>query len=69
MPRFDGNGPIGLGPISGRGMGLCNRRGVRATRFISSKNELAFLEEEERELERELGIIREEKAALKEELK
>ncbi len=69
MPRFDGNGPVGLGSVSGRGMGLCGRRGMRATRFISSKNELAFLEEEEQELERELEIIREEKIALKEELK
>jgi hypothetical protein len=23
MPKFDGTGPIGQGPISGRGMGYC----------------------------------------------
>ena len=24
MPRFDGTGPVGLGPRSGRGMGKCS---------------------------------------------
>jgi hypothetical protein len=23
MPRFDGTGPMGLGPLTGRGMGYC----------------------------------------------
>ena len=23
MPRFDGTGPLGLGPMTGRGMGYC----------------------------------------------
>ena len=23
MPRFDGTGPIGMGPLTGRGMGFC----------------------------------------------
>ena len=25
MPRFDGTGPNGLGPMTGRGMGKCRR--------------------------------------------
>ncbi|MEM2916545.1 MAG: DUF5320 domain-containing protein [Candidatus Woesearchaeota archaeon] len=25
MPGFDGTGPMGLGPMTGRGMGLCGR--------------------------------------------
>ena len=24
MPRFDGTGPMGMGPRTGRGMGRCN---------------------------------------------
>lgn len=30
MPRFDGTGPLGMGPFSGRGMGYC------AIRFLLS---------------------------------
>jgi len=44
-------------------MGL-NCCGCRYRRFVSPKNELVALEEEERALERELAVIREEKAAL-----
>ncbi len=75
MPRFDGTGPMGYGPGTGRGLGPCGagmRRGwgwggygYGARRFISPKNELAALEEEEQMLEAELEAIREEKAALK----
>ena len=64
MPRFDGSGPQGRGPRSGRGIGCCGRR----RQFFSPKNELAFLEEEEKVLEEELAIIREEKMALKDQL-
>ncbi len=71
MPKFDGTGPSGQGPRSGRGMGSCGHRmrfcGRR--RFSSPKNELAFLEEEEQTLEKELAIIKEEKAALEDQLK
>jgi len=75
MPGFDGTGPMGQGPRTGRGMGPCGGmrhwlgcwggygRGFR--RFISPKNELAALEEEEKMLEQELAAVREEKAALK----
>ena len=30
MPRFDGTGPRGTGPVTGRGMGYCNPAGARA---------------------------------------
>jgi|LSQX01.3.fsa_nt_gb hypothetical protein len=35
MPRYDGTGPWGQGPMSGRGMGPCNRgfRGGMGHRF------------------------------------
>jgi hypothetical protein len=26
MPGFDGTGPMGQGPMTGRGLGPCNRR-------------------------------------------
>ena len=70
MPQFDQTGPAGEGPGSGRGMGTCGagmRRGAGCCgrrRFISPKNELAALEEEEKALEKELETVREEKAAL-----
>ncbi len=70
MPKFDGTGPVGQGPMTGRGMGPCGRgvvygRGFGFRRFFSPKNELLSLEEQEKTLEEELEIIREEKAALK----
>ena len=74
MPRLDGTGPMGQGPMTGRGLGFCGggarqgwgcRGGYGFRRFISPKNELAALEDEERMLEEELAAIKEEKAALK----
>lgn len=76
MPGFDGTGPMGQGPGTGRGMGYCgagmrlgrNSRGgygFGRRRFISPKNELNALEEEEKMIEDELAAIKEEKAALK----
>lgn len=69
---MDGSGPMGQGAGSGRGMGPCGAgmRGAWAScgfgrrRFISPKNELAALEEEEKMLEEELSALREEKKAL-----
>ena len=74
MPRLDETGPLGYGPGTGRGLGPCGagmRRGwgywgsYGSRRYISPKNELAALEDEEKMLEEELSAIREEKAALK----
>jgi len=75
MPRRDGTGPMGQGAGTGWGMGPCGtglRRGWGCRGgygfgfhgFISPKNELAALEEEEKILEKELEAIREEKSAL-----
>lgn len=33
MPRFDGTGPAGDGPLTGRGAGLCNKQYKR--KFIN----------------------------------
>lgn len=79
MPRFDGTGPMGQGAGTGRGLGPCmggTRRGWGCggygygfRRFISPKNELAALEDEEKMLEEELAAIKEEKTALKDQQK
>ena len=79
MPKFDGTGPMGQGSRTGRGLGPCGggmRRGWGCwgggfgfRRFISPKNELAALEDEEKMLEEELSAIREEKVALKDQQK
>jgi len=69
----------GLGPCAGadrQGFGFgrgINRRGcgfgIGCRRFISPKNELAALEEEEKMLEEELALVKEEKDALKNQAK
>jgi len=80
MPKLDGTGPMGQGAGTGRGMGPCvggMRRGWGCwggygygfRRFISPKNELAALEDEEKMLEEELTAVKEEKAALKDQQK
>lgn len=82
MPGFDGTGPVGAGPGTGRGLGPCGagmgwrRRwgcygcgffGFR--RFISPKDRLAALENEEKLLEEELEAVKQEKAALSDQQK
>ncbi len=78
MPRLNGTGPMGQGPRTGRGFGSCGHGmgrggygcgncyggGYNSQRFISPKNELIVLEDEEKILEEQLSIIREEKKAL-----
>jgi len=76
MPKLDGTSPMGQGAGIGRGMGFCGagsgmRRGYRGgygfgrRRFISPKNELSALENEEKVLLEELEVIKAEKEALK----
>jgi hypothetical protein len=73
MPGFDGTGPNGLGPRSGRGMGRCNetqtsdgwygrgmgRRGMGRGRYC----QVAPLANQDR-----LAILKEEKRRLEEEI-
>ena len=66
MPAFDGTGPRGFGPMTGRGFGSC---GYRYRRFYSPRNELAALEQEIKELEEEIAILREEKKTLEDQKK
>lgn len=73
---MDGTGPMGQGAGTGRGMGSCgagNRMGQGCCggygqgrrRFISPKNELSALENQEKMLLEELEVIKNEKEALK----
>lgn len=70
MPRFDGTGPLGYGPVTGWGMGFC--RLVRGRGFgwknfkfgprfmrLTKKDELENLEEEVKALEEELQAVKE----------
>lgn len=76
MPRMDGTGPMGAGPMTGRGLGICGGgMGVgRCGRgrgwgfwgsFRSPKNQLQALEDEEKILVEELEAVKAEKEALK----
>jgi len=69
MPKFDGTGPLGYGPMTGRGMGPCRfgtgggfgwgyGRGFER-RFFTRKEEKEELEEEMKDLEKELEAVKE----------
>jgi hypothetical protein len=61
MPTRDGTGPLGCGPLTGRGMGPCGyglRRGFGRFRYnksltLSAEEEKKILEAELREIEAE----------------
>jgi len=69
MPRLDGTGPYGYGPMSGRGMGPCGRgmghgRGFGRRSFgynwrMNSKEESEVLKDEAEILEEDLKAIKE----------
>lgn len=65
MARFDGMGPQGLGPGTGRGMGPCgagrgrNFGGRFGRRFYSKNEESEMLKEETKDLENELKAMKE----------
>lgn len=76
MPKFDGTGPMGLGPGSGWGRGPCGmgrRRGFgggfgRFWKFgsqVTPKEEKDILKEEAEALEEDLKAIKERLAQLK----
>ncbi len=62
MPRFDGNGPLGYGPGTGRGFGPCGGGmgyGARYRRFYTKEEESELLKEEAESLAEELKAIKE----------
>ncbi len=77
MPKMDGTGPLGQGPMTGRGMGPCGGGmrmgccgrgqgwGAGFRRFFRApKNQLQALEEEEKMLTEELEAVKAEKEVL-----
>lgn len=68
MPRFDGSGPMGQGPMTGRGLGSCNAgfsrggrcRGFGWRRFFSPQEEKKDLESYREELKAELEVVEKE---------
>ncbi len=75
MPNFDKTGPAGAGPRTGRGMGGCMPgygygcgcgygRGMGMGRFVSPKNQLMVLKQQEAVLTEELEMLREDIAEL-----
>lgn len=71
MPKFNGTGPMGYGPGTGRGLGPCCTNGYgygrKLRRFASTKNELKALKEEKEMLEDELKALNEEILSLEKE--
>lgn len=70
MPNFDRTGPMGQGPLTGKGLGLCGLglkrgwgRGFGFRRFFSLSKE-----EKKKILEDEMKILEEELNAIKKEL-
>ncbi len=63
MPKFDGSGPLGYGPMTGRGMGSCQYGAGygmgRGRRFYSRKEEAEMLKEEIKDIENELEAAKE----------
>lgn len=65
MPRFDGTGPAGYGPMTGRGFGPCARDfGFRQFQRWLPQDELTELELAEKELTAELEAVRQRKQDL-----
>ena len=78
MPRFDGMGPMGQGPMTGRGLGPCGGgmgysrgygrglgRGFGFRRFFSQKEEVEDLKSYQEDLKAELKAIEEELKGVK----
>jgi len=63
MPGLNGTGPLGYGPMSGRGMGYC-RGGYMGRRYFSRREEAELLKEEVGELQKELEAAKERLAEL-----
>ncbi len=59
MPRFNGTGPTGHGPRTGRGFGPCGCGVGYGRRFFTKKEETDLLQEEVEELEKELEVAKE----------
>ena len=77
MPRLDGTGPAGMGPMTGRGLGPCggrmqNRFGQmrRRSAFCPARFAVGFSKEEQKKiLDAELKDLEAEKQSIEERIK
>lgn len=72
MPGFDRTGPLGQGPMTGRGMGYCGKGFSRGRGFGMGRRffQPRLSEKEEKEiLQEELKAIEEEKNEIEQRLK
>ena len=63
MPRFDGTGPCGFGPMTGRGMGCCGAGYGRGRGFDRDYYRAPITKDQEKEM------LKEEIKALQERIK
>lgn len=76
MPRYDGTGPAGQGPMTGRGQGPCNnycagcgrRLGLGKLGFRFPRQEPLDKQEQKKLLETELDAVRADLDAINKEL-
>lgn len=59
MPKFNGTGPLGYGPGTGRGLGPCGGGMRQGRRFYTKKEESELLKKESETLAEELKAIKE----------
>jgi len=64
MPRFDGTGPRGMGPMTGRGMGYCavplsRSRGAQPSgyTYCDRECEMAYLKDKARSIQEQISKI------------
>jgi len=70
MPAQNGTGPQGLGPMTGRGFGLCRQISPTRCQFCTYPNQPAKATEKDQKqfLEQELKRLQEEEKVVKEAL-
>jgi hypothetical protein len=61
MPNMDGTGPMGKGPMTGRGMGNCrqypSRKGGGRWQSLSKEERLKLLSEDKKIIEKEIADL------------
>lgn len=69
MPGFNGTGPMGIGPLTGRGFGPCGRGFGWRYQYLSNEPVTLTKDEEKKILEAELKEIDLEKQEIEKRLK
>ena len=59
MPGMDRTGPLGMGPLTGRGMGRCRWKTAKQPVQLTAEEERKILEAEKTEIEKRLKELKE----------